>query len=176
MAFKDPISSRYSEYRGSAVALTRTWLKDPFEPRNNVRLPMETKWMKRHKQNRKSLYHPLGREKPIVIGDRGRYVEFELTFVTLNDEMYEKVERLIDLSRMLLVQTPKGSWYCEVFGTPDIDENQFNFESETHRKVTIPFLETRDYDLAQDPNVPASSLVYVQPTDAGYPATYRLTY
>lgn len=142
------ISSSPSPFKRFTPILKRTWIKDPFDPNNNTQLPMETKWMQRRKMNRKEMFYPLGREKPIILSDRGRYQEFELTFVTIGNTLFKRVEKLIDLNRMLLVQTPKGQWYCEVLGEPTISENQFNLSEPTSRRVTIPFVETRDYDLA----------------------------
>lgn len=141
----ETISSGYTAPQPAYVPVTKTWIKDPFEPANNVQLPLETKWMNRTKKNRKSLFLPIGRDKPIILSDKGRYLEFELSFITTTQLMFHKVSRITELNRMLLVQTPKGFWYCEVYGEPTIEENQFNLEESTHRRVTIPFVEVQDY-------------------------------
>jgi hypothetical protein len=137
----DIIPGDVSNLSIGVMYLKSCWVKDVFQPELNFTVPVDPKWLTIMRNKSKKASLPLGRTKPVVIGQKGSYESFTVKFTCLGDANWDRLQTLMEADRTLLFQTPRGQWYVQPVGSPTYDEDEFSLLEEPARIVTVDLLE-----------------------------------
>jgi hypothetical protein len=120
------------------------WIKDCFDSAANRHFRVTDTWLEiRHDRHRR-VYQPVGRRNPVVIRGSGMSDSFSIEFILTSMEEHDILHGLIDSDHLLFVQTPKGSWWCEVAAELELRANlwdRLHGEDEDLYIMRVPFQE-----------------------------------
>lgn len=119
-----------------------TWFKAPTHPEFNSTVRIEGIPSEKHR-NPQGTFDVPGRVDPIVVSAGRKLSEGTVTFVTLTPGELSALQALLDLSEVLLLQTPpEDQWGCRYIAVGDHEENRVSRRSTpTPRQVVCPFVE-----------------------------------
>lgn len=120
-----------------------SWLKDPAQPANNLRLDYVQGLPTLSRKARAGVFDIIDRSNPIVVTARRQSASGGLTFATYTQTDYEKTVKLVNRGEILLLATPPafgvGNVYVHV---ADVDEERIALgdASDWTRRWTLPLL------------------------------------
>lgn len=92
------------------------WLRDPLDPTNGVRFPVEDVWLVRTPGLKKAVHFPVGRKFPVIVSGVGSPETFGVTYTIIGREKYTLLMALLESGNTLMVLTPKEKTYVQVVG------------------------------------------------------------
>lgn len=103
------------------LTLTRTWLKDPFQPGLSLPVTLYAQ-PKTSRARAQGVHRVLGRRDPIVVSGTLQSPEGDLAVLTRTRDEGDRLQALLQASSVLLVQIPgsrHGARYCAISDVTD---------------------------------------------------------